>query len=437
MLQGDHLLGLLYGARGSQPAMTLEIQDWKHREASNVLIVQPGGDKGVRARWLDGGPTAMPLVTYRRIWFQPPSRIRVEILEDGTVVRAAVRDGAAWWRWDLQDGETAGDIRAGAALPRLLDPLQVNPVRVLSTLWLEVTREDERIFRPVLHARGTPRDPFSSDDRHTEFAFDAEHGTPLYIATYEAGARTSAADTQSIDYSEIDPAIFRFEIASDSRDRTKTQGHTPAAPARATNVDRLSLPDRQSVLTDYQTIWLTGIPGAGKTTIARAVERLLRQLGIQCCVLDGDELRRGLSNDLGLSRQDRSEQARRVAHVAAVLADSGIIPIVALVSPYSEDRARAREIHEANGVGFMEVWVETPVAVCAGRDPKGLYAANARAGTNEADGSGLTGVSAPYEAPTNCELTVSGDGPPPRVAAAQIVEELLSTARTSRVVTTR
>jgi bifunctional enzyme CysN/CysC len=180
------------------------------------------------------------------------------------------------------------------------------------------------------------------------------------------------------------------------------------------------------VAADRQTVWLTGLPGAGKTTIARATERLLHELGVLCYVLDGDDIRNGLSSDLGLSRADRCEQARRVAHMAAILADAGVTPIVALVSPYAGDRQRAREVHEARGIGFLEVWVNTPLEVCVARDPKGLYAASARSDSQPLlDGSGLTGVCAPYETPTAPDLLVSGTDQSPRVAASEIVARLI------------
>jgi bifunctional enzyme CysN/CysC len=138
-----------------------------------------------------------------------------------------------------------------------------------------------------------------------------------------------------------------------------------------------------------------------------------------------------LSSDLGLSRVDRGEQARRVAHVAATLAESGVIPIVALVSPYAEECDRAREIHEANGLGFLEVWVDTPLEVCETRDVKGLYA-SARAADISAtegpaiDGSGLTGLTSPYEAPTNPDLRVDGEQLAARDLAGRIVDKILA-----------
>jgi bifunctional enzyme CysN/CysC len=168
-----------------------------------------------------------------------------------------------------------------------------------------------------------------------------------------------------------------------------------------------------------QTVWLTGLSGAGKTTLALAVERELLRLSLPTCVLDGDELRRGLSSDLGLSRRDRAEQARRVACVAGLISRSGVVAVVALVSPYAEDRRRARVIHEELRVPFLEVWVDTPLAVCEERDAKGLYA-RARSG----ELSGLTGVAAPYEAPEAPALRVPGYGEAPENVAQEIVELL-------------
>lgn len=210
------------------------------------------------------------------------------------------------------------------------------------------------------------------------------------------------------------------------------QGANPADSARTSRKPNgVARRPMQHAVTERCTVWLTGLPGSGKTTIARSLETLLHQLGSRCCVLDGDELRNGLSSDLGLSRDDRREQARRVAHVAAVVARSGVIPIVALVSPYALDRALARDIHDAEGVRLLEVWVDTPLHVCVARDPKGLYAAHDDANSHRGkmqDGSGLTGVSAPYEAPKKPDLRIAGDGESPRAAAIQIIERLVSSS---------
>ena len=127
------------------------------------------------------------------------------------------------------------------------------------------------------------------------------------------------------------------------------------------------------------TVWLTGLPASGKSTIAARLERALVEAGRPAYLLDGDNVRHGLSGDLGFSPGDRAENIRRVAHVARLFADAGVVAIVSLVSPSAADRALARELHEAAGLPFVEVFVDTPVEVAERRDPKGLYA-RARAG---------------------------------------------------------
>jgi bifunctional enzyme CysN/CysC len=143
-------------------------------------------------------------------------------------------------------------------------------------------------------------------------------------------------------------------------------------------------------------IWLTGLPGAGKSTLARALERRLFSRGGSPILLDGDTLRAGLNGDLGFSSGDRSENIRRLAEVATHLARNGHIAIVAAVSPAREDRAAARRIGDSP---FREIYVATPAEVCEGRDPKGHYA-KARAGALK----GFTGIGNDYEPPTGSEL---------------------------------
>jgi bifunctional enzyme CysN/CysC len=149
------------------------------------------------------------------------------------------------------------------------------------------------------------------------------------------------------------------------------------------------------------TVWLTGLPASGKTTIAAELERALVRAGRPAYLLDGDNVRHGISGDLGFSPADRAENVRRVAGVARLFADAGVVALVSLVSPYAEDRALARAAHENAGLDFIEVWVDTPLEECERRDPKGLYA-RARAG----DLAGFTGVDGPYEAPEAAELVL-------------------------------
>ena len=163
------------------------------------------------------------------------------------------------------------------------------------------------------------------------------------------------------------------------------------------------------------TVWLTGLPGAGKTTVAIAVRDLLTAEDRPAVLLDGDELRQGLCSDLGFSATDRSENARRTAHLALLLAREGVVALPALVSPFAADRSAARRLHADAGIPFVEVWVATPPEECERRDPKGLWA-RARAG----EISEFTGVDQPYEPPAAPEL-VLGPELTPADAAGQVV----------------
>ncbi len=154
------------------------------------------------------------------------------------------------------------------------------------------------------------------------------------------------------------------------------------------------------------TVWMTGLPASGKSTVAAAVEARLVGEGRPAYVLDGDNLRHGLNGDLGFSADDRAENVRRTAEVAALLADAGVVVLVALVSPYRADRAAARAVHERLELPFLEVHVATSLEECERRDPKGLYA-RARAGELKH----LTGVDDPYEPPEAPEVVVTGDEP--------------------------
>jgi bifunctional enzyme CysN/CysC len=161
----------------------------------------------------------------------------------------------------------------------------------------------------------------------------------------------------------------------------------------------VSAEDRQNVLNQKgATLWLTGLSGSGKSTIARQLERELIDMGHACYILDGDNIRHGLNRDLGFSAEDRSENIRRIAEVAHLFNDAGIIVITAFISPYIRDRQQAREIISGS---FVEVFVDTPIHICEERDPKGLYK-KARAGEIPQ----FTGITDPYEAPENPELTL-------------------------------
>jgi bifunctional enzyme CysN/CysC len=153
------------------------------------------------------------------------------------------------------------------------------------------------------------------------------------------------------------------------------------------------------------TLWFTGLPGAGKSTVAAAVEERLIETGQSAFLLDGDNLRHGLNGDLGFDEDARTENVRRTAHVARLLAESGTIVLVSLVSPYAADRRAAAALHAADDLGFLEIFMDASLELCERRDPKGLYA-RARSG----ELAGLTGVGAPYEAPSEPDLVLGSHG---------------------------
>jgi bifunctional enzyme CysN/CysC len=167
-------------------------------------------------------------------------------------------------------------------------------------------------------------------------------------------------------------------------------------------------------------IWFTGLSGAGKSTIAQALERELFNRGMQTYVLDGDNIRHGLNSNLGFSPEDRVENIRRVSEVAKLMADSGVVAITAFISPYRMDRRRAREIALEGNAEFIEVFVDAPLEVCEQRDPKNLYK-KARAGEIRE----FTGIDAPYEAPEDAEIVVHTDQQSVDESVATILEQLL------------
>ncbi|MBL6627947.1 MAG: adenylyl-sulfate kinase [Cryomorphaceae bacterium] len=161
--------------------------------------------------------------------------------------------------------------------------------------------------------------------------------------------------------------------------------------------------DREKALGQRgQVLWFTGLSGSGKSTLANEVEQVLHTAGRHTFLLDGDNLRHGLNGDLGFSEADRTENIRRVAEVAKLMADAGLIVLTAFVSPFAADREKARRIVGPDR--FVEIYVDCPLEVCESRDVKGLYA-KARQGLIP----DFTGISSPFEAPVQPELHVRTD----------------------------
>ena len=168
------------------------------------------------------------------------------------------------------------------------------------------------------------------------------------------------------------------------------------------------------------TVWLTGLSGSGKSTVARTLAEILLEEGRAVFVLDADNLRLGLNRDLGFSETDRVENVRRAAEAAKLLAEAGMTVLVPIISPHREGRENARALHEAAGLTFLEVHMGAPLAICEARDPKGLYA-RARAG----EFTGMTGIDSPYQEPVAPDLRIGSDRGVGE--AAKAIRELLGT----------
>jgi bifunctional enzyme CysN/CysC len=168
-------------------------------------------------------------------------------------------------------------------------------------------------------------------------------------------------------------------------------------------------------LTKGRTLWFTGLSGSGKSSVAVLAEQTLLERGCPAYILDGDNLRHGLNADLGFSMADRAENLRRLAHIATLMADAGLTVLVPAISPLEEHRDLARAVHEQAGIEFFEVFVDTPLADCERRDPKGLYA-RARAG----EITQFTGIDSPYQRPKNPDLRLTPD-----YSAAQLADQVV------------
>ena len=188
--------------------------------------------------------------------------------------------------------------------------------------------------------------------------------------------------------------IFQFDVAIQKEQRTRQNKHNPCV------------------------VWLTGLSGSGKSTIANTLELQLFALSFKTYILDGDNIRRGLSHDLGFSDADRAENIRRVAEVAKLMADAGLIVIVAFISPFISERDYARNIIANNE--FVEIYVDTPLEICEARDPKGLYK-KARSGQLK----NFTGIDSEYQQPKNPDIILKSVNKTPEECAEQVLEHLL------------
>ncbi len=193
---------------------------------------------------------------------------------------------------------------------------------------------------------------------------------------------------------------------------------------RATNVTwhegHVTRAEREPLLRQKgATLWFTGLSGSGKSTFAFTLEHALVQRGRLAYVLDGDNIRHGLNKNLGFSAADREENIRRIGEVAKLFADCGVLTMTSFISPYRKDRDNVRALHAAGTLPFVEVFVNTPIATCEQRDPKGLYK-KARAGELK----NFTGVDDPYEEPLHPELTIDATSTSPQQGALILIEYL-------------
>lgn len=168
-------------------------------------------------------------------------------------------------------------------------------------------------------------------------------------------------------------------------------------------------------------IWMTGLSGSGKSTMAVGLDARLHELGRASYILDGDNLRHGLCCDLGFSSSDRSENIRRTGEVAKLMAQAGIIVVCSLISPFEADRQKVRESCLRDSVPFAEVYINAPLSICEQRDPKGLYR-KARNGEIK----GFTGIDSPYEAPSAPEISLKTGVQGPEECLQQLVEHVLA-----------
>jgi bifunctional enzyme CysN/CysC len=246
--------------------------------------------------------------------------------------------------------------------------------------------------------------------RHVLNINNGEHDAARVVKTNEIGVLEIATDAP-IALTPYKQNRFKgnFILVDRATMNTVGAGMVTHALRRSANISEHHYEiDRQTRAAQKnqkaRVIWLTGLSGSGKSTIANALEKKLYSLGMHAYVLDGDNMRLGLNKDLGFTREDRAENVRRVSEVAHSLYDAGIITIVALVSPYAADREQAKALFPAGD--FAEVWVKTPVEICAQRDPKGLYK---KAAAGELPN--MTGIGQEYETPESAELVIDGAQP--------------------------
>jgi adenylylsulfate kinase-like enzyme len=415
------VLQVIHDAHEQVHSLEAEVRNWVRPQPSNELLVDPSPGGGA-LRWAGAGPWPQPEKSVSRIWRTDPDHIRVEREVDGMLVHVGVRAGTTWWRWRSDTGTTVGRVEPGPGapgLPPMLDPPMLTPARLISNLRFESVAIADRGDRKVLTARALSRAPEASSDSWYDLVFDAEHGTLLRIASFSNGACYRLSEVLRISYDpEISPQRFAFTPPDPLPETRLQSGRAEDAP---TVTSQPSQARREISGGACATLWLTGPPMSGKTTLARVAEQELRRIARPSCVLDEGELRDGLNSDLGVSRRDLQEGIRRAAQTAALLVQANVVAIVAFDSGFVDDRIEARRLHERVGLSFFEVLIDTPEQICKERATEAQSPTDYDRCLNES-----SGVTSRYEYPEAPDLTVPGFGESPLMMARQIVALLES-----------
>ena len=439
-------------AAAQHPFASVTVLPTSALHGDNVLEASP------RLVWWNGSTVWEALASLRsHRGSEQALRLPVQSILRGEGVRA-VAGTIATGTLSVGDSVRVAGRHGQAVVTRFLSPTQPRHTQEVGTAVCCELQPEIDVVRGDLLVAGddpiTPADRFSADliwMGHSDLApgrsYELVCGPRRLVATVTAlrhrrdvvtGAEVAARVLHLNDIGRVELALDQpavLDAYTMSRDtggfllvdrvtaETVAAGMTRFALRRSANVthqDYTVTREARAELNGHRSrvVWLTGLSGAGKSTIANAVEQRLHAMGVRTVVLDGDNMRGGLTKDLGFTPEDRAENVRRVAEVGRLMVEAGLVTIVALVSPFTTDRRAARDLFDAGD--FVEVWVDTPIDVCVARDPKGLYA-------RAADGElpNLTGVGQVYEQPSEPELVVFGDGDL-RVSVDQIVSAVLS-----------
>ncbi len=330
----------------------------------------------------------------------------------------AVTDQAVTLTLDREIDLSRGDLIVSADAP-----CEVSDQFEAELVWMD--NEPGYIGRRYILQLGTSQANASLTDIKFKYdinTFEQSPGRDLSLNEIANVQITLDADIPFEAYKDC-PGLGAFVLIDRYSNATVAAGMIRFALRRASNVHRQALSVDRSArerLSGHRgrVAWLTGLSGSGKSTIASAAEQLLHEQGFRTYILDGDNVRHGLSKDLGFTVADRIENIRRIAEVAKLMVDAGVIVLTAFISPFRDERDMAKSLFEPDD--FLEVFVDTPLAIAEQRDPKGLYK-KARSGKLP----NFTGIDSPYEAPDNPDIRVNTVEMTPAEAAEHIIRQLM------------